>query len=236
VKTINGKKIEEVFRELARDFPKEDVKLHDVTQKPYVPVEKIRNRLDEVVGIWNWSFKVSEPQLWKNGTVESCVVSGTMIIYDDERGEIEKGAAGGATIIYPSESERPTSVANAVDSATKDVLKRCAKLYNIADNLERYASNQPISSDVKKSKEVMRVDILGIFTALPKGGAKAIVSYNNEKKELIIFEKEWNHLTKKYPDNFQIGKRLNELNLIGSPMTYRGQPQIRFFSLAKAHE
>ena len=38
MKTINGKEIEEVFQELAKDFPKHDVKFHEVTKKPYVPV------------------------------------------------------------------------------------------------------------------------------------------------------------------------------------------------------
>ena len=82
----------------------------------------------------NWNFFTDPPQICRFGIEnhESCVVSGRLVLYDDNRIPIVRSTCGATDIIYPRDSDRPTSVANALDSAVQDVFKRCAKRFGIA--------------------------------------------------------------------------------------------------------
>lgn len=80
-RTMNGIPIREVWKMLAAEFPPQDIQRHPSTHKEYVPVEKIEERLNAVVGMENWNFYTDQPQICRLGSddYESCVVSGRLV-------------------------------------------------------------------------------------------------------------------------------------------------------------
>lgn len=227
-RTVNGMPIREVWQKLQLDFPPDVVKKHPATKKEYVPVEKIEERLNEVVGMENWDFQLlSAVQICRLGPMnfECCIASGHLQIYDDDRVPIIRSTSGASDLIYPKDSDRPTSVANAVDSAVQDVFKRCAKRFGInrrkpADNVQKKEIQQIL----------MKVVVLEPFKALPKGGVKVRVSYKGSEQELIIWKKKWEELKEKYGSKFQVGSKINEMTFYGLQIEYKGCKQIEFVS------
>ncbi len=232
-RTINGIAIQEVWRRLNEEFPLEYVKCHPTSKMNYVSVEKIEERLNEVVGMENWNFFTDPPQLCRFGkdNHESCVVSGKLVLYDDDRIPIVRSTCGAADVIYPKGSSRPTSVANAMDSAVQDVFKRCAKRFGIARMKKAVCVD--CGNSRPNAEKLMKVIFLEPFRALPRGGAKAKVSYEEHTVEMVIWTKQWEMLQKKYGDKFRIGGKLNEITFIGEEKVYRGTNQLEFIRLAK---
>ncbi len=231
-RTVNGMPIREVWEKLQAEFPSDAIKKHPTTEMEYIPVEKIEERLNSVVGMENWDFELIAPvQVCRFGAegFESCVASGKLSIYDDERVPIVRSTGGAADIIYPKNSSRPTSVANAVDSAVQDVFKRCAKRFGIG--MKGKASARPRQSSRESPKEVvMKVTIMEPFKALPKGGAKVKVCFDGETLELYIWKKQWDNLQEAYGEKFQIGRKLNEMTFRGIRKEYHGSMQLEFVS------
>lgn len=241
MRTINGKNLDVVFKELQADFPSKDIRRHISTKKLYIPVEKMKERLDTVLGAENWEFvPLSKPELWKLGPdmYESCVLSGKLVFYDDNRVPIVRSAAGGADIIYPKGESRPTSVANAVDSAHQDVFKRCCKRFEIGKVNQN--SNRTSGSEDKKRQETvpeseyMEVTVLGVFQALSRGGAKVKVRYKEESLDLLIWADRWEELKHLYKGNFEIGKKINNFRFEGKIGVYNGRKRIEFCQLPPA--
>lgn len=231
-KTVNGVPIQEVWKRLQAEFPASDIRQHPATNREYVPVEKIEERLNEVVGMENWSFIVDKPQICAFGSSghESCIVSGRLILYDDEHIPIVRSTGGASDIIYPKESDRPTSVANAVDSAVQDVFKRCAKRFGIA-RMEKRANSQCMGRREGVQEKLMKVLVLEPFKALPRGGAKVTVSHENQTFELVFWSNQWKKLQETYGNRFQIGEKINEISFYGLKKEYRGVSQIEFIRL-----
>lgn len=231
-RTMNGIPIQEVWKRLGAEFPSEDVKRHPSTNMEYVSVEKIEERLNAVVGMGNWNFFSDPPQICRLGpdNYESCVVSGRLVLYDDDRVPIVRSTCGASDVIYPKDSNRPTSVANALDSAVQDVFKRCAKRFGIAKK-EKNAGHADRGKTQANSEKLMKVTFLEPFRALPKGGAKAKVSYGEKAIEMVIWTKQWEMLQKKYGSSFQIGGKLNEITFYGAEKVYRGTGQLEFIRL-----
>lgn len=237
MRTINGKKLDDVFRELQADFPKRDIKKHKSTQKWYVPVEKIKERLDAVLGVDNWCFvPTSSPELWKLGpeSYESCVMTGKLVFYDDDRVPIERCAGGGSDIIYPKGEKRPTSVANAVDTAYQDVFKRCCRRFGIAKLNQNNGQNTESGEMETTSEPIqMEVTVLGVFQALSRGGAKVQVQYQEENLSLMIWATQWEELKRTFGGTFQIGKKINCIKFWGKMGVYQGKKRIEFCQLAR---
>lgn len=234
MRTINGQSVADVFKLLQADFPRQDIRRHKYTRRLYIPVDIIKNRLDSVVGIGNWEFvATSKPELWKLGSnsYESCVLSGKLVIYDDDRLPIERCAGGGADIIYPKDDDRPKSIANSVDSAYQDVFKRCAKRFGIA-KLDQEGGQDSEAPPVDPNPVLMEVAVLDVFRALGRGGAKVKVRYQEESLELMIWSRQWNELQKTYSDTFQVGIKLNSIKFMGKACLYRGKKQLEFCRLA----
>lgn len=135
-----------------------------------------------------------------------------------------RSTCGASDVIYPKDSDRPTSVANALDSAVQDVFKRCAKRFGIAKK-EKNAAHADNGKTRAGAQKLMKVTFLEPFGALPRGGAKAKVSYEERTVEMVIWTKQWNMLQKKYGEKFQIGGKLNEITFIGEEKVYRGTNQ-----------
>lgn len=239
MRTINGKKLDDVFKELRTEFPSRAIRRHKSTQKLYIPVGYLRERLDTVLGVDNWEFvSMSKPELWKLGpnSYETCVLSGKLIFYDDDRVPIVRSAAGGADIIYPKGETRPTSVANAVDTAHQDVFKRCCRRFgigNLIQNANQSADEEDEERDVPELM-YMEVAVLGAFQALSRGGAKVQVQYMGESLDLLIWAKQWEELNRSYRGTFTIGNKINHLKFLGKMGTYKGKKRIEFCRLAPA--
>lgn len=231
-RTINGISIREVWKRLQAEFSPEDIRTHPSTRMEYVTVEKIEERLNSVVGMENWNFFTDRPQLCRFGKegYESCVVSGKLVLYDDERIPIIRSTCGASDVIYPKDSDRPTSVANAFDSAVQDVFKRCAKRFGIARK-EKNAGHEEGGRRQERQEVLMKVIVLEPFQALPRGGAKAKVAYGERSLELVIWSKQWETLRKQYGARFQIGQKLNEITFFGQEKEYRGTAQLEFIRL-----
>lgn len=229
-RTMNGMPLNEIWERLSAEFPQEDIKRHPSTDMEYVSVEKIEERLNQVVGMGNWDFFTDPPRICRFGkdSHESCVVSGRLVLYDDNRVPVVRSTCGASDIIYPTGSSRPTSVANAVDSAVQDVFKRCAKRFGIAKKEKNAAHG---SSGRRQEEKLMKVTFLEAFRALPKGGAKSKVIYGEKTLEMVIWSKEWETLKKKYGGRFSIGGRLNEITFYGAEKEYRGTLQLEFIRL-----
>lgn len=231
-RTVNGMPINEVWQKLKAEFPSGVVKRHPTTKKEYIPVEKMEERLNEVVGMENWDFRLIAPvQICRFGPAgfESCVVSAELRIYDDEHRPIIRSTGGASDLIYPKDSDRPTSVANAVDSAVQDAFKRCIKRFGV-NRMSNISGNMP---ERETQQILMKVTVLEPFIALPKGGAKALVSYKGEKFDLIIWKDRWEDIKKKYAAKFQIGNKVNEITFLGVKKEYHGKAQIEFISFPK---
>lgn len=228
-KTVNGIPIQEVWKRLQEEFPPSDIRRHPVTHKEYVPVEKVEERLNEVIGMENWSFIADKPQIctFGNSEHESCIVSGRLILYDDDHIPIIRSTGGASDIIYPKDSERPTSVANVVDSAVQDVFKRCAKRFGIA-RLEKEEDSKSAGRCYSAQEKLMKVLVLEPFKALPRGGAKVTVSCENQTLELVFWSNKWKMLQERYGNRFRIGGKINEIRFYGVEKEYRGIPQIEF--------
>ena len=228
-RTVNGISIQEVWKMLQAEFPEADIRRHPTTNKRYSPVEKIEERLNAVVGMENWSFITDKPQICKFGNSghESCIVSGKLILYDDEHVPIVRSTGGASDIIYPKESDRPTSVANAVDSAVQDVFKRCAKRFGIA-RLEKETHFQSTGRKDGTQEKFMDVLVLEPFKALPKGGAKVMVSRDGQTFEMVFWSNQWKQIQEKYGNRFQIGEKINKISFYGVEKEYRGATQIEF--------
>lgn len=233
-RTINGIPIQEVWEQLEAEFPASAVKRHPSTRKEYIPVDKIEERLNAVVGMENWNFITERPQICVFGpnNHESCVVSGRLILYDDDRIPIIRSTCGGSDIIYPSESTRPTSVANAVDSAVQDLFKRCAKRFGIGCKKNSAPAQERKSDNCSAPQEKqMKALVLEPFKALPRGGAKAKVAYEEKTLELVFWSAQWEKLHQEYGERFQIGSKINEITFFGVEKQYRGVPQLEFVRL-----
>lgn len=235
-RTINGMPIREVWKKLRAEFPPSAVKRHPSTRKEYIPVNQIEDRLNEVVGTENWSFVTDRPQICVFGTSghECCVVSGRLILYDDDRIPIIRSTCGGSDIIYPNEATRPTSVANAVDSAVQDVFKRCAKRFGIGWKKKTASAQDGKSGGCTQQEKKMKVLVLEPFKALPRGGAKARVSYEEKTMELVFWAAQWEKLHQEYGERFQVGSKINEITFFGVEKLYRGVPQLEFVRLPGA--
>ena len=231
-RTMNGIPLNEIWEKLRAEFPQEDIKRHPTTNMEYVSVEKIEERLNQVVGMDNWNFFTDPPQICRFGkdNHESCVVSGRLVLYDDNRVPVVRSTCGASDIVYPKGSNRPTSVANALDSAVQDVFKRCAKRFGIAKK-EKNTIHGNSSKEQNRKEKLMKVTFLEAFRALPKGGAKSKVTYGEKTLEMVIWSKEWEMLQKKYSDSFRIGGRLNEITFYGVEKEYRGTMQLEFILL-----
>lgn len=231
-RTMNGIPLNEIWEQLGAEFPQEDIRKHPATNMEYVSVEKIEERLNNVAGMENWDFFTDPPQICRFGKEnhESCVVSGRLVLYDDNRVPIVRSTCGAADIIYPRDSDRPASVANALDSAVQDVFKRCAKRFGIARK-EKNAMHAKNGNGQDRTEKLMKVTFLEAFRALPKGGAKSKVTYGGKTLEMVIWSKEWDALQKKFGDSFRVGGRLNEITFYGVEKEYRGTVQLEFVRL-----
>lgn len=220
MKTMNGKSMEDIFTELSKDFPENVWKILDYPQVWYLPYEAVEERLNQVVGHANYDFILGEPQLWDTKDKEAVVVKGQLILHCDDGSTITRSSLGSAYLIRNAEG-KVTSVGNVVDSAAKDVFKRCGKAFGIGVSGLKSKNNK--KKEERKKTKYEKLKITSNFYALPNGGAKV----NSERGEIIFWKDIWNDIVLKYPE-IQIGNKINQISFYGFPKTYKEKPQIEF--------
>lgn len=223
-RTINGEAFEEVIKKLRKDFLPTEIKKHRSTNRSYIPADTIEKRLNNVLGYGNWDFVLSEPRIWQIGPEkkESCTVEGRLIIYDDDRVPTVRSAPGAGDFIYPKESNFPTSVGNAVETAARDSLKRCAKRFGVG------ILNQEESIAPSDTELFEKVQVLGPFLAMSKGGAKVSIAINDQPIDLVIWKDRWEKISQKHPNIFRVKNKINSLTFYGRKKEYKGNSQIEF--------
>lgn len=229
-RTLNGMPIQDVWKQLGAKFPDGDTECHLEARQEHILAEKIEKRLNSVAGMENWSFIAGEPQICRSGksSHECCVVSGRLILYDDDRVPIVRSACGASNIVKREEVDGH-DVADAVDSAVRSAFRNCAECFGIAKGVNISGGSGRTESGEEK---LLKALVLEPFKALPKGGVKAKVSIAERIYELVIWDREWKELHEKYAKQFSVGAKINEINFFGVERDYKGQVQIEFVRLA----
>lgn len=194
-RTINGKSLVEIEQALKKPFVPDDFKTNRYGYK-YLPVDKYRSRMDEVIGIFNYDFITSEPIVSVVGTRPHIAVTGRITIRDDKGNEVTtKAACGGAQVIMTNDKNEAVVFKNDCDSAAEDVFKRCCKSLGIAEAQLRQmrpaeSPNEFNTADPTEPQELFRVKLKEAFSSLgPKGfGAMVDIIGENEPRKLIIWK------------------------------------------------
>lgn len=154
-KTINGKTLDVIQKELQKPF---DSKYHEVGYKNYVSVNSqcYINRLDEVLGMFNYNIRTVETKYTQNTIFKTVEIS---IYYDD--GTLAKTVTGdgGASFIFPKDADKttatPLSPENTNDSANSDAIKRACKKLRMG--LELFYMNRKISNKPNADEELQNI-------------------------------------------------------------------------------
>lgn len=122
---VNGKELSKVFMELAEPFPKEKIKIRDFDNKPYVEVDTLLERLNEVVGVQNYSDEYTTELMQVLDTF--CIIATcTISIFDDEGKLVcKKSMTGGSNIAFPYIDKDKTQKATEVNSIPNDITSAC---------------------------------------------------------------------------------------------------------------
>lgn len=156
---INGKEVKDIIKELASPMPKGSVKIRDFDGRPYIPVEAMIKRLNDVVGVENYSDTYDIKEIKAGDTLGYMAIC-TLRIYDEDRiPVIEKSMAGGSVISFPYDKEtkrrltETTSLPNDVTTACQDAFKKVlSKRLGIGEtDLEQAAKGEEWSVELTSS-------------------------------------------------------------------------------------
>lgn len=203
---INGKTLKEVQKELQADFSPNELLINRYGFH-YLPEEKIRERLDQAVGIFNYDYEISSPQIVLVGTRPHIALSGCLSIKDDDGNVVtKKSACGGTQIIMINDSGEAASLKNDLDSAASDVFKRCCKKLGIGEKQLRQLRGSNNQKDSNFSKETHELSLFKIkfkekFSALGKNGYAAKVEHEGAEYKLVIWSNAVPLIEKHYPIN-----------------------------------
>ncbi len=204
-RTINGKPFGVVVEELRAPFPESAVK-DNQSGYPYIPIEEYRKRLDEVVGVLNYDYRLSKAEWVTIGDKEHMSCLGTLVIRDDEGKVVTvKMATGDADVITKNSTGAAVKTGNDAKTADKDAFKSCCRMLGIGDaqlREHRKGKNgsgsrggasgkgpQNTSSDAKE--EEIRVVVRGAFSSLGGGKgykAPAVLKETGEQVALILWK------------------------------------------------
>lgn len=225
-KRINGKDIKVVMQELEADFPESEWKLHDYTKKPYLNIQTIEDRLNKIIGVENYDFILDTPKLWNITGKDVVIVKGTILLHCDDGSVIRKDALGGSDITISSGTGTAVGVPNTVDSAARDVFKRCAKMYGVGIVKE---ANRGANHEQNDILLFHKVKITSPFKLFNQNSAQV----ESLEGTIIIWEDAWKKL-QKLDARFCIGEKINEISFKGRKKPYKGKEQIHFIELASS--
>lgn len=158
-RTINGKPISEVFKELEKDISEDVIEKRNFDGMEYISVDVFKDRLDEVIGVDHYTEEYSECKIVTLKDTIAVSTMGKLTILDDDYIPFKTVCApGGASIIFPYIDKKDENgniiyiekngkqvpekipgrntdaLANNQMSACQDAFKRMCKKLNIAKN------------------------------------------------------------------------------------------------------
>lgn len=158
-RTINGKPVSEVFKELEKDISEDVIEKRNFDGMEYISVDVFKDRLDEVIGVDHYTEEYSECKIVTLKDTIAVSTMGKLTILDDDYLPFKTVCApGGASIIFPYIDKKDEdgniiyiekngkqvpekipgrntdALANNQMSACQDAFKRMCKKLNIAKN------------------------------------------------------------------------------------------------------
>ncbi len=193
------------MKELQAPLPASAVK-DNQSGYPYIPIEEYRKRLDEVVGVLNYDYRLTKAEWVTIGDKEHMSCLGTLVIRDDEGKVVTvKMATGDADVITRNSDGAAIKTGNDAKTADKDAFKSCCRMLGIGDaqlREQRKGKNgkgskngttgngsENVSSNTKE--EEIRVVVRGAFSSLGGGKgykAPAVVKETGEQVSLILWK------------------------------------------------
>ena len=190
-RTINEKNFNTIIKELCEPM---EGSTRDFDGMPYIPIEEYEERLNNVVGVFNYNFKVEFPQFVQTGSEQNIIVKGSLEILDDDGNiVVVKETAGGKTVIYLNDDKKqkttqPKMVSNDVEIACNDAFKRCCKKLGMG-NITKKEQN---SSNNTSKSSYLELQINGAFEVKNNNYYRVPV-YNAQEDEnaiLVIWNSE----------------------------------------------
>lgn len=175
-RTINGREPSEVTALLTEEIP-ENLLDHNPSGYAFFPKDVYQNRLDDVIGVLNYSFEITEPQLVTIGSRQHIALKGSLIIRDDDGNVFcVKDATGCVPVIIVKETQEAAAAKNDFESAASDAFKRCCKLLGIGrrqlkeERKKGKKSSSERSTASNQPSTLMRVQIKSSWKALGTKG------------------------------------------------------------------
>jgi hypothetical protein len=206
-RTINGKSLGNIIKELSNPFKPDDFKAN-LYGYNYLPVEKFRQRMDEVVGILNYDFITSEPQVSIIGSRPHISLSGSITIRDDNGNIVTtKAACGGTQVIMSNKENEAVLFKNDLESAAADVFKRCCKSLGMAEAQlkqlrgSKGSNEHNTEADPTEPIAYYRVKLRETFASVGKTGYGAMVEIEgeDEPRKLMIWKSGQQEIEKHMP-------------------------------------
>ena len=134
--TINGKTIEQVQKEFKMPFDSSLTK-ENLNGFVYVESSNYRERLDNVIGIFNYDEEYKQVEVVNLSNAYEIAVICRLTIKDDN-GNVVKivEASGGSKVIIPKESGKPQAMKNDLDTACIDAYRRCCVRLGIGNDIK----------------------------------------------------------------------------------------------------
>lgn len=205
-RTINGKELRKVLEDLQTPFEENKFKTDPYGNK-YLPLEILKEKLNDVVGIFNYDFEISSPVITVIGTRPHVSLKGSLTIRDDMGNIVtSKHAPGGAPIVVSNTTQEAVAFKNDQETAASDAFKRCCKLLGMAGSQLKemnHSGNRNAKSDFPTSEPQMlyRITLKEKFQTIGKDGYCAMVSVEGEENQfkLIVWKNAQEKIEEKIP-------------------------------------
>lgn len=213
-RTINGKPISEVFKELEKDISEDVIEKRNFDGMEYISVDVFKDRLDEVIGVDHYTEEYSECKIVTLKDTIAVSTMGKLTILDDDYIPFKTVCApGGASVIFPYIDKKDENgniiyiekngkqvpekipgrntdaLANNQMSACQDAFKRMCKKLNIAKNQVAKMNATP-EFTITFLQDVTLVEGQHLFPN---------VTCNGKRIKLAIYKNHIPELIKKFP-------------------------------------
>ena len=243
---INGKSIAQIEEELAVDFPENAFKPNKANGKIYLPYERFKERLDSVIGLFNYSIYVSESTELQIGSQEVVCVKMMLTVYDDEGSVcIVRSSNGACPVTILQKNGNPKSYKSNVKSAEHEAFKEICKSLKIAIRQIESLNPEEEDDDVRETRRTIPADypltdVMVEVTFDEKirdvGGRLVCKGVDSEGREVefIAFGERYSEISKccsveKLIENSGKGK---SMTFLGRYKPYGGRLQLQFRSFA----
>lgn len=213
-RTINGKPVSEVFKELEKDISEDVIEKRNFDGMEYISVDVFKDRLDEVIGVDHYTEEYSECKIVTLKDTIAVSTMGKLTILDDDYIPFKTVCApGGASVIFPYIDKKDENgniiyiekngkqvpekipgrntdaLANNQMSACQDAFKRMCKKLNIAKNQVAKMNATP-EFTITFLQDVTLIEGQHLFPN---------VTCNGKRIRLAVFKNHVPELLKKFP-------------------------------------